>query len=380
MLNDLYYETIERAKNIATESEKNGKSVQPELIMLNAIGFAGLIRSGEPFDIEKPESEEVKKLSGAMSLLFEEVPEDKPQEYYICIKYKDEIYKCKDTDLRNVMHEDFDRLVLKIDNETNCENPSGAKSIDVSNLDLDLEFNEVTKPVPVSDEPAESQNEPNEPAVDPLFHLPKFDYDNTLPDDGDDKKHLSTFLCDEYDLVIEDKYGAENNMHIFIYPLNKADNALITDVFVIAENKGAVRAAISKGTTSAVNIDFGNISFIAKGSWKESEFNSQVNFTHTNIEAVGSPIHHRPTVHTSTTYVRKSLGGAVLYIFPGQFKDNNINGLCTSALVVDFGNDTNIYSPNQDGNFILAGEGDTSLVIDTYWTGDDFCFDMYESN
>ena len=379
MNTDIYYDSIVRARHITDEAAKNGIKPQIELIKLNAIGFAALIRSGVPFNVETIDHGEEKKIKGAMSLIFEEVPDENDKETLICINHGDEVYKCKDTDLKSVMHEDYDRLVLKLTIDNEITNPDNKAAIDVSklNLDLDLDVSDLIRPEPDTEIKVETPQE--EVKSEPTFHLPKFNHDDTLPDDAEGVKADATFLCDEYNILVEDKTNTENELHVFIYPLNKSDNALITDVFVVAEFNGAVRAGISKGSTLAVTIDFGYIAFIAKGSWKEYEFYSQINFTHTSLEREASPVRHRPTKHTSTTYVRNMVGDVALYIFPGQFKDNNLNGFCTSAVAVDFGKDTNIYSPNQDGNFILPGEGGSSLVIDTYWTGDDFCYDMYES-
>lgn len=374
MLNNFYIDSLKHIKNLMSLTVQNGKEVQKELITANAIAFSELIRNGVDFSIETPEEEPKQKKSGLTDMFFEEEKEDKPD--YICIVIDKVIYRCESTALRAVMHKDYDRYVLKLDVEDDdAETYEGLNDDYIFDLDdMEDDGDEAPKPQ-VKEEPRpQTVQAPSEEPVN-TYHKPVFGYDSSAPDDTLYAKVDNTFLCDEYTYDVNNN-GMASKMTIFIYPLHKEMDSLITDVFVVAEMNGSVRANISKGNTLSVTIDFGNVSFIAKGTWQRGEFSSQVNFKNIAVHEV-IPVRHRPSVNTSTTYARIPMDGADIYLFPCQFRDNNEKGLCTSAMVLSFAEEFNVLSPNQDGNFVLMGEGGDSRTIETYWEGDTFHYNMF---
>ena len=221
-------------------------------------------------------------------------------------------------------------------------------------------------------------------------YLPEFITDTRYVEDPKNKKDGWTFWYNKHMLTIPLPEGTAY-VYFYVYPLQIKQNEGATDIFVTAESGGMVRAGVSRGESKGVMVEFEDIGFMIRGSWKNGEFESIVRCLNDDIAREISEEFRDfiPEDRMATTYVRADLNGTWVNIFPARYGDNEDNGYALAACAVEIpehtGRDGTLYpknvtvvTPQEDGTFELdTGEG-YPVHMQTYWFGDDPAYFNYE--
>ena len=211
--------------------------------------------------------------------------------------------------------------------------------------------------------------------VDIDNRLPVFAQYPELPKDKSGRKSAGTFLYDMHKIKVR---AAKTKEYTFcIYPLKIEENALVTDVFVVASvNDKYIRAGISRGRTSAVTITFDE-TFLVRGSWKNGIFESQITVMGTDAGTVEDELIANNTRRqkTATTYVSIPTSGTEeIYIFPGIYNKNDEDtGYALAAMAIKTKDDVMVLTPTQEGIFAI---NNGKIKLECYWQGNEFRYDV----
>lgn len=365
---DYYWNMLDRFNRLeGTIQTQSGVKNVTEVNMAKAIIFSDLIRLGIPFNIEMAVKEEKKSSFLGISVVSDnpEPQEDIPDKVTI----KDDtgmVHSIPCSALQKVMRDDYLRFVLKRTGKSGKEN---ILAMDISVPDIDKmpeekkkskKKKEVEEPVKI-EEPKDNGKSEN--------RLPDFGVVTNYPKDANGEKAGDSFLYNAHKLDIDFGARGKGTIMFYVYPLQMARNSLISDVMVVAEAGGLVRAAISRGTSSSVHLIFDDYTFVVRGRWKDGAFISQVNSLNPELvpnikEKVRSFV---PQKMTSRMYMHQDFDGADLYIFPAKFGENGASGYAPSAMVIATDADLSVVTPTAKGNYVLTASDGHSYTVDVFW-------------
>lgn len=381
---EFYWNTLKSISKAKEKYQIENIPEQDESIRIFAISFAQIIKSGIRFNFvnQTVQTEEEKK-SGFIKIKQnkdEEIKEDDS-----CIEISDPsgvVYKCNCIVLKNIMKDDYDKYILKIDKNEKQVKKETEKIImpDIFNTDDEKAVDTKTP-----DKEEKEQERDSQPDYTNKDRLPEFFEDtNYTKDDvknGLPKKSAASFLYNKHLLT----FANGSSIEFCIYPLKVKADSPITDVFVAAVKKtpvsgsrwpiSIIRANVSRGISSSVNIEFDEkTKFIIRGAWKNGIFSSQVNpLSEKAVEYKEITEQHVPTIRTSTTYLRTNVDGHICNAFPVSFLENDKNGYAYTAVAVEDENNVIVITPTESGDFIISGKNGSSDKSLTFnWTGDNF--------
>lgn len=365
-LTEYYWKTLKEVEETENDiSVKTGGSMSENNIM-HGILFSDLIRLGVPFTIETTVVEKKKESSFLGISVVQDTPaESVPQNVVIKDDYGN-IHKIACKILQSVMQKDYDKIILGIDGTTNSGN-NVTMDISVPKLDDEQEDKPKNKKKQKEEKPVVIEDET--PANSSENRLPEFVENTGLPKDAEGEKAESTFLYNVHTLTIDLGTRGTGVIKFYVYPLQYAKNSKISDIMVVAEAGGIVRAALSKGVSSSVRLLFEDFQFVIRGRWQDGSFISQVNPLNDEIidntkSEVKSVI---PEKATSTMYMHQQFGGADLYIFPAKYGDNADTGYALTAMAIATKDDVSVVTPTANGNYVLQGKDNKDYSIELYW-------------
>ena len=373
--------TLETATEIDSLLTQNGVKRQSEFITIYGILLSDLIKTGSvKVNIVKPEQDNTtKKMNPIVGLVLEdtgskeEASTAEDQVEVVDGKIKHHILV---SDLLRIMGADqYNHYVLGMPLNKKEKKKQVIATPKNIVFDVNAGFEEEEKKVEKKkEEPKKVKEEPKE--VSAATRIPVFSDYPKFKKDPEGKKNCHTFLYERHKLILT-RGTKKMIINFYIYPLKCESQNLAPDVMVVAEMAGNVRAGISRGTTSAVNIEFNSFKFVVRGLWKDKKFEGLVtcmNANNVEIEDKKYPIDW--SKKTSTLYVHTVVSGKDTYIFPGKFLTNNDSGLAPAAVAIKDGDELSILCPTADGNFIITEDNGQASTLDAYWIGDDFCFEV----
>lgn len=283
-------------------------------------------------------------------------------------------HECSAELLERILGPEYAPIVLK-------KSPEGVPLKQAQEIVLAELQEEIDEPmtVPVQTEEEEKQ----ENSAD---RMPEFVRDGRYKDDVQGRKTWDTFVYNHHALSISYR-GNEGTIHFYVYPLAMRQNALSTDIFVIAESGEVCRAGVSHGEVSSVELNFGEIPFVVRGSFKDGQFQSIVKpMIQEVLDTAQENIYEHPAkVRTSSTYVQTEYHGVPINIFPAKWKkdeygdyvpENGSSGYVPAGIVIGRENHVEVFTPTSEGVFNILGNDGEKILVSTYWNhkGDDYIF------
>lgn len=365
-----YWESLNKAETIISELEKNNQPVTPEAKLIKGLAFAGLIRQHAKFHLVQPDKEiTTTKKVGFISITSTEDNQDFESPKIIIKDPNGFEHECETTVLQPILGPEFAPLILK-------------KTVDGTEIRpaSEIKFVELSEEQMIEEEEtlnADSIAEESQPSTDRKDRLPEFIKDGRYKDDVQGIKLWDTFTYNHHALSLEYN-GESGTIHFYVYPLAIKQNELATDIMVIAESGEVCRANVSRGTVSSVELNFGDIPFMIRGSFKDGKFHSIVKpMIQELIETTTENIYpHEATNRTSTTFVQSEYHGILFNIFPAKFKKdefgdyipaNGSNGYTPAGIVIERDHHVEVLTPTSEGIFNVLGNNGETILIETYW-------------
>ncbi|MCD8083227.1 MAG: hypothetical protein LUE86_06940 [Clostridiales bacterium] len=365
-----YWTSLKQAEEDIRVLSEMGQEATAEMNLIYGIAAAGVLRHGTKFQVVMPNAEDTQKQK---KLGFFAITSDtgEPEVLPANIEFRDpegDKHSCGEELLRKIMHEEYDRVILKIEEEK----PEPAK-LSITLPDIKEEEEELLPETEdkVTPEDAETMDEIPETVQD-ASRLPVFFKDGNYKDDAEGKKPDETFLYNQHDVTIS--YGGESGIiHFFVFPLAVKFNERATDIVVIAESGEVCRAGVSHGIGSSVELEFAEIPFVVRGSFEQGEFRSQVNSLNDEVaKTMQTELKPHPAARrTSTTYVQMRFMGIDLNVFPAKFKNNGSTGYAPGAIAIERNGLIELLTPTSEGPFVITGNDGENISVETYWVGSD---------
>lgn len=364
-----YWESLSRAENVISDLQKNNQPITPEARLIKGLAFAGLIRHHVKFHLVQPEKEiTTTKKVGFISITSTEDNQDFESPKVIIRDPNGFDHECETEVLQPILGPEFAPLILK-------QNPDGTSVRQVSEIKLaDLPEEEEL----IEEEPKDTETVIDESSqTNRKDRLPEFIKDGRYKDDVQGIKLWDTFTYNHHAISLEYK-GDSGTIHFYVYPLAIKQNELSTDIMVIAESGEVCRANVSRGAVSSVELSFGDIPFMIRGSFKDGQFHSIVKpMIQEVIETMTEHVYpHEATNRTSTTFVQSEYHGIVFNIFPAKFKKdefgdyipaNGSNGYTPAGIVIERDHHVEVLTPTSEGVFNVLGNNGETILIETYW-------------
>lgn len=358
---------------IIKQASEQNIDKQIEMNEIYKLMFVGLLREGYPHN--KNEIKTLKKdvvISDTMTEEERKAIEEDVLNYdiekEIIININGEDYKCLDSELKNILGNEFESVM-----NTNI------------NVESVIEMPKEEPVIVIPEEPEEKVIIEEPEKKEDIIPVKETKYDNmddllkilpsdeNYPDDEMYTKYKKSLLCNIHHLVL--KQGNMNfGMNIVIYPLNTNTSEVIaTDIFAILVMDDRYRTGIS-GKIKAAEAEFDKMKFIIRGNWDKGEFKSQINLLNKDeckIEIAEEEIEYIiPKERTSTIYKKIKSGKDVLNIFPVIFKNNDMTGLTPILTILDDGGKPKVYNPN-GGDYITLIFNGKNTNIKAYWVGNE---------
>lgn len=366
MDNTIFKNTLKMVSSMITETKEKGITIPKEMSALYGIAFSDLLFSGESFTLKTPEAVGVKRASGVAGLLFNGDTEYDDPNTYIIIKTDKDTFKITDKELEPYMRGRYREIVLGEKDDEGVQTGAEKKELDsfVCDFGDDEPVKEEVKPQAVA-APVEETESDN-------THMASFEAFSNCKDDPYGEKSFDSFFFDLHTTDVLDQTGKRDTLNVYVYPLNNGTtDSLSADILVVAVLGNAIRTGISRGNTCSVTLSYGDLRFIARGTWHNGVFNSTVSFLNTEVDkVVFKKVTHERTLETSTGYIRTDVGGRTVYMFPGEFNENSLNGFALFAAAVVEGNEVRCYAPNNTGALFVTGVDKKQYKIVCYSMGD----------
>lgn len=387
-----YWNILDTVDDIIKKTKEEGFDIPKEMTLIRKICFSSIIKLGEKFAIDYEEEVPEKDNTGIMDTAKSLAGINKKPvlKDYVLI-YRDGSVdlskKMSSDELREIMHDDYDRIVLKKVKTLNNEQKD--EKINVFDIDkADKEERERIEKEKIDiekkkakEEKERFEREAREKEESLEYH---FYYGNRYPDDPDGKKTFRSFLFDHYICHVEtvkDIKVIKGDFNIYIYPITVEETTMITKIFVVIDHNGIIRTGISKGESSAVTVEIEGYKFMCRGSFRDFVFHSSVNLLNTDGSSMTESVEHFGREEkTSSICVRKDTGNTIFYIFPATTEalgNSNKTGLAAAAVIMFSKDDYNIdiLAPTQDGDFILETAGG-QMRLQCYCEGNMFCYEF----
>ena len=366
-----YDETMVRMDRLRTVEKTSEGKYFPEIDIGYGLAIANLIRNGVPFTLthSQPKVEE-KKSPPFIGIVQEEQPKETAEEDPDVLTIKDSnggkhIIPC--SVMESLLKKEYRTLILK---ETDASRNSGNVTMNISVPDYSDSIEDQVK-----EEEKTLQNLiQKQEGIESSYteeRLPVFAENDKFRKDARLEKSSVTFLYNKHEVLIDFGSQGVGKITFFVYPLEIKQDSNITDIMVVAESGGLVRAAISRGTSSAVKIEYDQFPFIVRGRWEHGAFLSQVNSLDENIaksmtDSVESFV---PEERTSTTFFKTEYDGVFLYAFPARYGENENTGYALTALAVEDHGSITVLTPRPTGEYVVTCSNGEELSVDLYWIG-----------
>ena len=365
---NFYWDALNKSESIISELNANEMPETAESKLVKGLAVAGLIRNNVKFHLVQPDKEVTKtKKVGFISFTSTEENQDFQNPKVILRDLNGFDHEFELDMLSQILGPDFDSLVLG-------KKPAGQTLKPVTEIkiaDLPDDFYE-TEQKKEEEKPAEEET-----PLDNGERLPVFAKDGRYKDDIQSLKLWDSFVYNHHAVTINYK-GNEGTIHFYVYPLAIKYNELATDIMVIAESGDMCRANVSRGSVSSVELSFGDIPFVIRGSFQDGKFNSIVKpLIQEVIDTMKESVYpHEAETRTSTTYVQSEYHGILFNIFPAKFKKdefgdyypaNGTNGYTPAGVVIERDNHVEVITPTSEGTFSVLGNDNETILIETYW-------------
>lgn len=366
-----YDETMCRMDRLRKVEKTSEGKYFPEIDIAYGLAIANLIRSGVPFTLthSKPKVEE-KKNTPFIGIVQEEQPKESVEEDPDVLTIKDSQgvkHTIPCTVLETILKKEYRTLILKETDDVGGQEQI-TMNISVPDYSDGIEpqaKDEKKAPQNIVQEQEEAEVGYTEERLPVFAEYDKFRKDAKLD------KNSTTFLYNKHEVLIDFGNQGMGKITFYVYPLEVKQDSNITDVMVVAESGGLVRAAISRGTSSAVKIEYEQFPFIVRGRWEHGAFLSQVNSLDENIaksmtDSVESFV---PEARTSTTFFKAEYDGVFLYAFPARYGENESTGYALTALAVEDHGSLTVLTPRPTGEYVVTCNDGKELSVDLYWIG-----------
>lgn len=370
-LRDYYWAVLKKITGIENGLANHMVDISPEAEITKAIAFAGLIRAGQEAkkDYRRASNTETKTKSFGMISLVSKQEEELPDELWIILQdEKRRDYSLKAALLEQVLGDDFRAL---IDGSESFAGPGAAQAVPIEVPDLDFDEEDLSSPENPRIDLTEIVKE-EENFKETSVRLPKFVTDTHFGADPDGSKDGWSFWYNRHTVRLLLPEGLAT-IRFYVYPLSIKENEGATDIFVVAESEGLVRAGVSRGNTTSVNIDYEDIKFVVRASWKDKKLDSIVRCVNEELaDSFSQEVRSfTPDPRTQTTYLRTSVQGVNLDIFPARYGENENTGYALAAIAVESENNIGITTPSADGTFIVDIGKDMPVMVNCFWQGTD---------
>lgn len=362
-----YNDTMVRMDRLRKIEKASESKYFPEVDLCYGLSIINLIRNGVPFKLSHTQVVEDKKQTPFIGIVSESTGKETPPEPDILtikdIDNKEHNIPCHI--LKQLMKQEYATLILKEEN-----NPLG--QADMMNISVPA-YSEVEDNTAREDNTdavsTENDKDNNDIVNSDENRLPIFGENERYRKDKSKEKYASTFLYNQHDIRID--FGEEGigKITFYVYPLDVKTDSNISDIMVVAESGGLVRAAISRGQSSAVKIEYDQFPFIIRGRWKEGKFLSEINSLDADLvnKMTDTVTSHIPENWTSTTYFKTEYHSTYFFAFPARYGENESTGYALTAMAVLDHDNLTIYTPQPDGGYEITCADGTALEIGLYW-------------
>lgn len=362
-----YWDLLSQAGQIEQEQFAHNIPVQTETQNLKCFAFTGLIRNGELFqiesnrqEIEKLQQENKKKIISSTDIKIPELSE------HIKIRSMDgTVYALPLDVLKNHMKSEFDTLIYR--KETKSAIAYEELSVELPDIFSDEE----NDPEPVTEEiPVKAVLKPQTDKLRDENYIPSLDGDMRYNKDQAQSKTLDSFCVDHARMTYEED-GRKAIVDFNVFPLKFVEDAPITDIMVVALSGNIVRAGISRGASSAVQIDFDEMSFMVRGRWESGKFNVKINCLDNRFaeKFQQTDTMYMPTNRTYTIFMQEELEHKLYSFFPATIRKNDMQGLAPAAMVYQEAGDLKIVLSNDMDSFNMIDKDGLPYKVQFYWSG-----------
>lgn len=378
--NKYYWDLLAENNDIEQEEFTHNINPQIENNNLKTLAFCELIRRGEKFQIESNREEIQQKEAENKKKIFTSDNIDVPElTEVIKIKGIDQIvYSLELEKAKQYLKSEYSRLILKQTGQD--KDSSAAFNIEIPDIYAEMDDTEEKPAEPINEEKVKKSKENiNKQTPDEAVPIKTMRTENYQPVfEGDIKynrdphfvKSLDTFCMNHTRLVYAEN-GQTAIVDFNIYPLQFAEDAPITDILVVALSGKIVRAAMSRGASAAVQIDFDEMSFMVRGSWEDREFMTQVNCLDRRFadKFKQQTDKFMPAHRTYTTYMQEDLYNKTYSFFPATVLTNTAAGCAICAAVTDMNGVPEILLSNEFDQFTVVDQDGLPSTISLYWRG-----------
>ena len=202
-------------------------------------------------------------------------------------------------------------------------------------------------------------------------YIPTLNGDFKYDTDPHYLKSLKSFCFNHTRMILELGKDKKAVVDFNIFPLVFVEDAPITDIMVVAVSGRTIRAGISRGVSASVEIKFDEMSFIARGSWKDGKFVTQVNCLD-NLYADKFKVKttpYMPETRTRMTYMQEDIFGKFYNFFPAAVGLNADNGFAMCAAVIVENGNLSVAVSNEENVFTVIDPDGIPQQISLYWSG-----------
>ncbi len=371
MNKEYYWNLLKQVNTLEKEQFAHNIPTQTETTNLKSLAFCGLIRLGETFqiesnaaEIEKLKQEKQKKIINSDSIIIPELMET------IRIKHMDNtVYSLSLSLLKDTMKSDYAKFVEGISNH-HTENAYDEIDIEMPDIFSDIEDDFVPEASQEIEETSENTYVANADGKRNADYEPRLNGDINYNRDPEYSKSLDTFCVNHVRLVYQEG-GKKAVVDFNIYPLTFKENEPATDIFVTAISGNIVRAGVSRGTSTAVRLDFDELSFMARASWKDGKLRTQVNCLNKELAEhfVQDTVEYMPASRTYATYMQEDFGKIEYSFFPALIGRNGTSGNVPSAMAYQKDGHLQVLLSNEKDAFSIFDDDGLPVELSLYWSG-----------
>lgn len=364
ILMQYYWDVLSKITQVEQGINDHVAEKGKEVDTVKGLAVAGLIQLGIPFKkdyIRPPKAEPVTKKVGIFTVTEEE--EDDPSRQTLMVSIEDDLqkYSVPGSSLERIMGEKFKHIIL----EEKPPVPEDRQEISITLPPLPEEEETEEKVV----EPAAPEDEKKETKAE---RMPVFRSDPHFDTDPPHKKNGLTFLYNRHTVKLSLPQGVAI-IRFYVYPLDVHQEDAATDIFVAAETGEKVRGGVSRGDSAGVSIEFDDVRFIVRGSWKNGQFESIVRCMNGDLAAKMSQTTKSfiPNPRMASTYYRTTIKDVPVDVFPAKYGANEANGYALAVCAIESGTNIGIATPGPDGTMVLDLGNGMVESMQCYWLGSD---------
>ena len=367
-----YWQTMQEIDKAEKELSDHKIPMPVELTKAKALAMIELIRSQVAFSITSNQDQINAILEKSKSGFMSSKPAVPELKEILTIAHDEDINLVYSIDLaviRNILGKEYDTLILHL---VPNEQAATTKKIVIPDIDFSDHAEEKKQPETVKVEEVKEEKKPDQAIMD-KNRMPIFANNTRYPMDAANQKSLVSFWFSTTTVSIPIAEDTMGDIIFSVYPLQISDDAPIVDIVVVASSGTTIRAAFSRGETSAVTLKFMEYSFIIRGMWEHGKFISQIASLDNEIadKIQQTTVDHIPSKRSSYTYVQCKHDGRNYYIFPGTAGTNDLNGYAVMAIITSIPGSQEIqtFTPDANGVYTFINSDGFSEQLQAYWQG-----------